>query len=145
MWSRDEYAQCLLCWGGRRQARLRATTGWFRQCRNRAGAVGKQTCSAIGVHGFGCWASVQLSLLSDSNSCSTSAELCITVGRGESETGVVISQPDHSHKLRSYTTQQTTINCVTVQRQNSAGFLGQNGLLFLSLFLFLNGSFFLKE
>ena len=40
----------------------------------------------------GGWASVQLSLLSDNNSCSTSAELCITVGRGESETGVVISR-----------------------------------------------------
>ena len=46
----------------------------------------------------------------------------------ESETGVVISQPDHSHKLRSFTTQLTTINSITVQRQNSAGFLEQNGL-----------------
>ena len=34
---------------------------------------------------------VSLTLLSDNNSCSTSAELCITVGRGESKTGVGIS------------------------------------------------------
>ena len=37
--------------------------------------------------------------------------------------------PDHSHKLRPLTTQQTTINSITVQRQNSVGFLGQNGLM----------------
>ena len=95
-------------------------------------SAGKLTCSAkpwitVGVHGFGCWASVQLSLLSDSNSCSTSAELCI---RGEDETGVVISQPDHFHKLRSIQlSDKTTINSITVQRkkQNSVGFLRQNG------------------
>ena len=56
-------------------------------------------------------ASVQLSLLSDSNSCSTSAEFCTTVETGEDETVVVISCPDHFHKLRPDTTQrETTIN-----------------------------------
>ena len=43
----------------------------------------------------------------------------------------MISRPDHFHKLRSDTTQrQTTINSITVhrQKQNSVGFLGQNGL-----------------
>ena len=60
------------------------------------------------------------------------AELCITVGRGEDETGVVISQLDHFHKLRfEHDQRQTTINSITVQmqKQNSVGFLGQNGLL----------------
>ena len=65
-------------------------------------SAGKHTCSAkpwrtVGVHGFGCWASVQLSLMSDSNSCSTSVELCTTVETGEDETVVVISHPDHFH------------------------------------------------
>ena len=36
--------------------------------------------------------------------------------------------PDHSHKLRPFTTQQTTINSITVQRQSSVGFLGQKRL-----------------
>ena len=93
------------------------------------------SCSAkpwitVGAHGFGCWAPVQLSLLSDSNSCSTSAELCITVGRGEDETGVVISQPDHFHKLRSIQLsdkQQTILLLRKGKSKKSVGFLGQNG------------------
>ena len=56
------------------------------------------------MHGFCCWASVQLSLLSDSNSCCISTELCITVG--ESENGFVISQPDHSLNT-PFSTQQS--------------------------------------
>ena len=56
---------------------------------------------------------------------------CTTVEAREDETVVVISRPDHFHKLRSDTTQrQTTINSITVQKQkqNFVGFLGQNGL-----------------
>ena len=99
-------------------------------------SASKHTCSAkpritVGVHGFGCWASVQLSLQNDSNSCSTSAELCITVGRGD-ETDVVISQSDHFPQtpFNTIPRQRITINSITVQRQkqNSVGFLGQNGL-----------------
>ena len=47
----------------------------------------------------------------------------------------MISQPDHFHKTPFNATQrQTTINSITVQRQkqNSVGFLGQNGLSGLS-------------
>ena len=75
--------------------------------------------------------SARIWLLSDSNLCSTSAELCITVETGEDEAVVVISCPDHFHKLRSDTTRrQTTIYSVTVQKKRkiSVGFLGQNGL-----------------
>ena len=96
-------------------------------------SVGKLTCSAkhwitVGVHGFGSCASVQLSLLNSSNSCSTSAELCTNVATEEDETVVVISCFDHFHKLCSDTTRrQTTINSQR-QKQNSVGFLEQNGL-----------------
>ena len=68
-----------------------------------ADAILPVAMSTVGVHGFGCWASVQLSLLNSSNSCSTSAELCTTVATEEDETVVVISCPDF-HKLCSDTT-----------------------------------------
>ena len=99
-------------------------------------SVGKLTCSAkpwrtVGVHGFGCWASVQLSLLSDSYSCSTSAELCNTVGRGKDKTSVVISQPDHFSQTPFNTIpRQTTINSITAPRQKHklCRLLGKKGL-----------------
>ena len=85
--------------------------------RRQTNVLNKVFWVTVRVLGFGCWASVHLSLLSDRNSCSNSAELCTTVGRSEDETDVVISKPDQFHKLRPYTTQrQTTINSITVQK-----------------------------
>ena len=95
-------------------------------------SVGKLTCSAkpwitVGVHGFGCWASVQLSLLSDSNSVLHFRRTLYHCWKRRRRNWRRDQSPWSLPQTPFNTTQrQTTVNSITKQskKQNSAGFLG---------------------
>ena len=104
-------------------------------------SVGKLTCSAkpwitVGVHGFGCWASVQLSLLNSSNSCSTSAELCtlpqtLFRQRGDKQQSILLLCTDHLFKEEemksvgelSQVCSQIVLKCLYLARIGRPGIL----------------------